>query len=92
MNDLEIIDDRFRSMILPNAALETLGEGYRWLEGPVWFADQDCLYVSDIPNNRILRWSEHGGVNVFRCPSGFAMDMRVTCKGACLVARIMIAA
>jgi gluconolactonase len=72
MSDFEIIDDRFRSMVLPNAPLETLGEGYRWLEGPVWFADHDCLYVSDIPNNRILRWSEHGGVSVFRCPSGFA--------------------
>lgn len=72
MSDLEIIDERFRPMILPNAPLETLGEGYRWLEGPVWFADHDCLYVSDIPNNRVLRWSEHGGVNVFRCPSGFA--------------------
>jgi gluconolactonase len=72
MSEYEIIDDRFRSMILPNAPLETLAEGYRWLEGPVWFADHDCLYISDIPNNRVLRWSEHGGVSGFRCPSGFA--------------------
>jgi gluconolactonase len=72
MPDFEIHDDRFRSMVLTNAPLETLGEGYRWLEGPVWFADHDCLYVSDIPNNRILRWSDSGGVSVFRHPSGFA--------------------
>jgi gluconolactonase len=72
MRDFEIHDDRFRSMVLPNAPLEILGEGYRWLEGPVWFADHDCLYVSDIPNDRILRWSEHGGVSVFRRPAGFA--------------------
>jgi gluconolactonase len=72
MPDFEIHDDRFRSMVLPNAPLETLGTGYRWLEGPVWFADHDCLYVSDIPNDRILRWSEQGGVSVFRRPSGFA--------------------
>jgi gluconolactonase len=72
MPDFEIHDDRFRSMVLPNAPLETLGEGFRWLEGPVWFADHDCLYVSDIPNDRILRWSEHGGVSVFRRPAGFA--------------------
>jgi gluconolactonase len=72
MPDTEIHDDRFRSMVLPNASLETLVEGCRWLEGPVWFADHDCLYVSDIPNDRILRWSEHGGVSVFRQPSGFA--------------------
>jgi gluconolactonase len=72
MDGFEILDDRFRSMVLPNAPLETLGDDYRWLEGPVWFADHDCLYVSDLPNNRILRWSEDGGVSVFRQPSGFA--------------------
>ena len=72
MNGIVICDERFRSMVLPNAPLETLGQGYRWLEGPVWFADHDCLYVSDIPNDRILRWSEDGGVSIFRKPSGFA--------------------
>ncbi len=72
MDSLDILDDRFRAMVLPNAPLETLGEGYGWLEGPVWFADHACLYVSDLPNDRILRWSAHAGVSVFREPSGFA--------------------
>jgi gluconolactonase len=72
MSEYEILDNRFRAMVLPNAQLETLGDGYRWLEGPVWFADHLTLYVSDLPNDRILRWTEHGGVSVFRCPSGFA--------------------
>lgn len=72
MDDIAICHERFRTMVLPNAPLEMLGQGYRWLEGPVWFADHDCLYVSDIPNDRILRWSEDGGVSVFRKPSGFA--------------------
>ena len=31
-----------------------------------------CLLVSDIPNDRILRWTEPGGISVFRQPSGFA--------------------
>ena len=35
LNDLyEIFDERFRAMILPNAGLEVLGDGFRWLEGP----------------------------------------------------------
>jgi gluconolactonase len=59
-------------MVLPNAPIEVLGEGFRWLEGPVWFADHACLYVSDIPNDRILRWVEDCGISVFRRPSGFA--------------------
>lgn len=80
MPDFEIHDERFRSMVLSNTRLETLGEGFAWLEGPVWFADHECLYVSDIPNDRILRWSEHGGISVFRRPAGFpnghARDMQ----------------
>lgn len=72
MSDLEILDPRFRALVLGNAALEVLGSGYRWLEGPVWFADHDCLYVSDLPNDRVLRWSEGGGVSVATRPAGFA--------------------
>ena len=72
MDGFDILDPRFRAYVLPNAPLMKLGDGFAWLEGPVWFADQDCLLVSDLPNDRILRWSEGGGVSVFREPAGFA--------------------
>jgi Gluconolactonase len=72
MDGFEIFNPRFRALVLPNAPLQTLGTSCLWLEGPVWFADHDCLYVSDIPNDRVLRWSESGGLSVFRQPSNFA--------------------
>ena len=72
MDGFEILDPRFRSFVLPNAPLTKLGEGFGWLEGPVWFADLNCLLVSDIPNDRIMRWTEDGGISIFRQPSGFA--------------------
>src|ERR1700691_1878619 len=72
MDEFEILDSRFRAYVLPNAPLVKLGEGFAWLEGPVWFADQDCLLVSDLPNDRIMRWIPDGGMSVFRHPSGFA--------------------
>jgi len=72
MDGFDIHDPRFRGLVLPNAPLVKLGEGFAWLEGPVWFADHDCLLVSDLPDDRILRWTESGGVSVFRQPSGFA--------------------
>lgn len=72
MDGIEIHDERFRSMMPGNARLETLGVGCRWLEGPVWFADHHCLYVSDVPNDRVLRWSAPDGLSVFQQPSGFA--------------------
>ena len=66
------LDERFASCVLSNAPLVTLGEGYAWLEGPVWFADANQLLVSDLPNDRIMRWTADGSVSVFRQPSGFA--------------------
>ena len=67
----DIVDPIFRSFVLPNAALETLGTGFRWLEGPIWFGDHDCLLFSDIPNDRVMRWSANGGISLFRSPCGF---------------------
>jgi gluconolactonase len=72
MDEFEILDSRFRAYVLPNATLVRLGEGFAWLEGPVWFADQNCLLFCDLPNDRIMRWTEAGGISVFRQPSGFA--------------------
>jgi len=72
MDGFEIIDPRFKSFVLPNAPLERLASGFRWLEGPVWFADHQCLLVSDLPNDRVMRWTEDGGISVFRQPAGFA--------------------
>lgn len=71
MSELEIIDKRFKGYVLFNAPLEKLADGFRWLEGPVWFGDMQCLLFSDIPNDRIMRWSEAGGIEVFRQPAGF---------------------
>jgi gluconolactonase len=71
MSDVEIIEPEFRHYVLPNAPLLKLADGFGWLEGPVWFADHDCLIVSDIPNDRLMRWSENSGITVFRTPSGF---------------------
>ena len=72
MDGFEVDDPEFLRLVLPNAPLVKLGEDFAWLEGPVWFADGDCLLVSDLPNDRILRWTASGGISVFRGPSGFA--------------------
>jgi gluconolactonase len=71
MSDVDIIEPGFRHYVLPNAPLLKLADGFGWLEGPAWFADHDCLIVSDIPNDRLMRWSENSGVSVYRAPSGF---------------------
>jgi gluconolactonase len=67
--DFEVVDERFRFMILGNAWVEKLHGGMLWAEGPVWSADGNYLLWSDIPNNVILQWAEGLGVRVYRHPS-----------------------
>ncbi|CDZ28671.1 SMP-30/gluconolactonase/LRE family protein [Neorhizobium galegae] len=67
----EIHDEAFRQLIVASAALEELYSDCRWAEGPVWFADLNCLIWSDIPNQRMMRWAPEGGVSVFRSQSNF---------------------
>jgi gluconolactonase len=61
-----------RSFVMHNAPLEHLASGFRWLEGPVWFGDAGALIFSDIPNNRLMRWSESEGISIYRAGSDFA--------------------
>jgi gluconolactonase len=70
---IEVLDPRFAKIHLLASAIERLWTGGRWTEGPVWFGDHRCLLFSDIPGQRILRWSEEtGAVTVWRSPSAFA--------------------
>lgn len=68
----DIRDARFANYVLGNARLETLATGFRWIEGPVWMADWNCLLFQDLPNNRTMRWSEADGASVWRAPSNYA--------------------
>jgi gluconolactonase len=52
------------------SAVERVATGFRWAEGPVYFPAGRYLLFSDIPNNRIMRYSEDDGhLSVFRQPS-----------------------
>ena len=65
---VESFDKRFPKQ--GNAAVERIATGFRWAEGPVYFADGGYLLWSDIPNNRIMRWLEDNGrVSVYRAHS-----------------------
>ena len=67
---VESIDPRFKQYVLGTAAVERIFTGTRWSEGPVWFGDGRYLLWSDIPNNRMMRWTEETNlVTVFRQPA-----------------------
>jgi gluconolactonase len=69
--DIEILDERFKSMISEGATLKKHCSGMEWAEGPVYSAEGDFVLWSDIPNDRIMRWSDAEGCSVFRHPAGY---------------------
>jgi gluconolactonase len=71
MSFFEVIDPVFASYVMGNAPVKKLAAGFDWAEGPVWFGDAGCLLFSDIPNNRIVRWTEEG-LTTFRQPSNYS--------------------
>ncbi len=67
--------------------VEKVAEGFGFTEGPVWVRDGYLLF-SDIPNNKILKYTPGKGVEVYREGSnranGNAMDAEgrlYTCEG-----------
>jgi gluconolactonase len=78
---VEVFDDRIRSLISETAVVEQLCTGAQWSEGPVYLPSEQAVVWSDIPNNRMLRWSESAGVTVFREPSVFTNGNTLDAKG-----------
>ncbi|MEM7090269.1 MAG: SMP-30/gluconolactonase/LRE family protein [Pseudomonadota bacterium] len=68
----DVVRPEFGDLIHANLGLSRISTGHVWTEGPVWFPAHDMLLFSDIPNERICRWSPDGGTSVFRAASHYA--------------------
>jgi gluconolactonase len=71
MSEFIEFDPRFGALLKPGEKLERLATGAIWSEGPVYFNEDESVIWSDIPNNRLLRWSAKEGTSVWRQPSNF---------------------
>ena len=54
------------SIVEPGAKVTKLAGGMQFTEGPVWLPKQKKLVFSDIPNSKLMQWSEKGGFSVYR--------------------------
>ncbi|MHA7130857.1 SMP-30/gluconolactonase/LRE family protein [Algoriphagus namhaensis] len=68
---IERLDPRINDLIAEDAQIEILASGFDWSEGPLWLEDQQALIFSDVPANKIYRWSEKDSLSVFLEPSGY---------------------
>jgi gluconolactonase len=55
-----------------SAAVEKLGTGFTFTEGPLWHPTGKFLIWSDMPGDHMRRWTAREGVTTFRKPSNMA--------------------
>ena len=68
---IEILDKSALKLISIDSKLEVLADGFAWTEGPLWVdSDNGYLLFSDIPNNRVHKYSKQSGVTTYLEPSG----------------------
>jgi gluconolactonase len=69
---IDVFDARFHDVMSDTEIAETLSTGHKWLEGPAWDKKRQCLYFTDVPENKAYRWSKDKSVSIFQDPSGVA--------------------
>jgi len=66
---IERLDPAFNTLVPQDAEIEHLADGFGFTEGPVWVRGEDpFLLFSDIPGNRIIKWTPAGVVSDFLAP------------------------
>jgi gluconolactonase len=70
------LDPALDAVISPAAKIEKIAEAFRFTEGPVWVNRRSepgggYLLFSDIPANKIHKWTPDGKVTVYLEPSGY---------------------
>ena len=70
--NFEILSDEFQRILGSSPELRLLSSELKFAEGVCWVERAGYLIVSDFLNDRIMKWSESGGVSVFRQPAGRA--------------------
>ncbi|MFN8259199.1 MAG: SMP-30/gluconolactonase/LRE family protein [Bacteroidales bacterium] len=77
---VEIMAPEALQLVDTSMKVEELAKGFTWSEGPLWVEELNALVFSDVPENKIYKWSESDGLSVFLQPSGFT-DTTSTLKG-----------
>jgi gluconolactonase len=81
----EVAPTTFAQLVAPDAKVDKLATGMKFLEGPAWTtADGGYLVFSDIPANEIKKWTAKGGLTTFRTPSNNANGLIFDAKGRML--------
>ncbi len=68
--NIEIYDSIALNIVDPDANFEILAKGFLWSEGPVWIEELNALLFSDVPANKIYKWTEKDSISIYLESSG----------------------
>ena len=71
LGSIEQLTSEMNQFISKENKIEILAEGFEWSEGPVWVNELNAVLFSDVPSNKIYKWDESNGLEVFIEPSGY---------------------
>lgn len=71
IGSIERMDAALDEVMDAGVSIEIIAEGYDWTEGPLWVASEKMLLFSDIPPNKIFKWTEEKGAELYLTPSGY---------------------
>lgn len=71
IGSIERHDDELNQIIAENTEIEVIAEGFEWSEGPLWISRGNFLIFSDIPPNRVYKWSQQDSLSIYLEPSGY---------------------
>ena len=72
--------------VVGSGGIEVIAEGFQFTEGPYWIGD-GVLVFSDIPANKVYRWKEGEGHEVYLDPSGRSNGITADAKGHLVLAQ-----
>lgn len=75
------------SPLAEGTSVERIAGGFQFTEGPYWRPEAGELIFSDIPANRVYRWTPGADTSVFLEPSGHANGIHADNDGHILLAQ-----
>ncbi|TDQ15116.1 gluconolactonase [Algoriphagus boseongensis] len=74
IGSVERLDAVINALISEDAQIEVLASGFEWAEGPLWLEEQQALIFTDVPTNKIWKWTEKDSLALYLTPSGYLGD------------------
>lgn len=71
VGSIEVIDNSLLALIDADSPIEVLANGFNWSEGPLWLDEINGLIFSDVPENKIYKWTEADSISIYLQPSGY---------------------